>query len=372
MKKGYCLAILILLMISSMALAASESSTNRWSASGESTAFGSDQGRYANQMAQTSDQVTLTFYVLDGGPNGEPLPGVDVKVYDASGNSFEGVTDSRGPLIISGQPGPWKFTLAKEGYKTASMEYTITQSHKAFTYLQKSALVQVPAEAAAYSQITAPSTEPAQPQEPAALTIYVYESSLNGTALSDVDVTGQDAAGGSFEGTTDSNGAVVITGQPGTWQFTFTKEGYETLNLEYNVTETEEAAAYLQRAAQSAEPAQQPAEIQGPVDFAVYVHENTINGTGLSGVDVTGKDGAGNGFEGTTDSNGAVVITGQPGTWQFTFTKEGYGTLNLEYNVTETDNGDVYLQSADQLQLSQSEVPVVSEVAPLQTISTAS
>ncbi|MGA9099117.1 MAG: hypothetical protein WB392_09330, partial [Methanotrichaceae archaeon] len=59
------------------------------------------------------------------------------------------------------------------------------------------------------------------------------------------------------------------------------------------------------------------------------------------------------------------VISGQPGTWQFSFAKDGYGTLNLSYNVTQTDYGDVYLQSADQS--TQSEVPVVSQVAPTQT-----
>jgi hypothetical protein len=82
------------------------------------------------------------------------------------------------------------------------------------------------------------------------------------------------------------------------------------------------------------------------VDFTVYVHEGSLNGTALSGVDVTGQDGAGNSIEGTTDSDGAAVISGQPGTWQFTFTKDGYGTLNLNYDVTETDYGDVYLQKS--------------------------
>jgi hypothetical protein len=85
---------------------------------------------------------------------------------------------------------------------------------------------------------------------------------------------------------------------------------------------------------------------QGLVDFTVYVHEGSLNGTALSGVDVTGQDDAGNSFEGTTDSDGAAVLSGQPGTWQFTFSKEGYGTLNLNYNVTETDYGDVYLQKS--------------------------
>jgi hypothetical protein len=85
---------------------------------------------------------------------------------------------------------------------------------------------------------------------------------------------------------------------------------------------------------------------QDQVDFTVYVHEGSLNGTALSGVDVTGQDGEGNSFEGVTDSNGAAVISGLPGTWQFTFTKLGYDTLNLNYNVTETDYGDVYLQKS--------------------------
>ena len=46
---------------------------------------------------------------------------------------------------------------------------------------------------------------------------------------------------------TDSNGVVVVKGQPGTWQFVFIKDGYETLDLSYDVTETGEGAVYLVR-----------------------------------------------------------------------------------------------------------------------------
>ncbi len=85
---------------------------------------------------------------------------------------------------------------------------------------------------------------------------------------------------------------------------------------------------------------------QEQVDFTVYVHEGSLNGTALSGVQVTGQDASGNGFEGTTDSNGAAVLSGQPGTWQFSFAKDGYQQLSLSYNVTSTDYGDVYLQKS--------------------------
>ncbi len=85
---------------------------------------------------------------------------------------------------------------------------------------------------------------------------------------------------------------------------------------------------------------------QEQVAFTVYVHDGDLNGTELSGVEVAGQDAAGSSFEGTTDSDGAVVLSGQPGTWKFTFTKEGYDSLNLNYDVTTTDYGDVYLQKS--------------------------
>ena len=88
-------------------------------------------------------------------------------------------------------------------------------------------------------------------QEQVAWTVYVHEGDLNGTMLSNVQVTGQDATGNGFQGITDSNGVVIISGQPGTWQFSFTKEGYDPLTLNYNVTETGEGAVYLQKTALS-------------------------------------------------------------------------------------------------------------------------
>ena len=93
----------------------------------------------------------------------------------------------------------------------------------------------------------------ASSQDQVSQTVYVYEGDFNGTLLSGVQVAGQDAAGNSFEGMTDSNGVVVVSGQPGTWQFVFTKDGYETLDLSYNVTETGEGAVYLVRSDQTQE-----------------------------------------------------------------------------------------------------------------------
>ncbi|MCX6680654.1 MAG: tetratricopeptide repeat protein [Methanothrix sp.] len=239
----------------------------------------------------------------------------------------------------------------------------------------------------------------ASSQEQVSQTVYVYEGGLNGTLLSGVQVAGQDAAGNSFDGMTNSSGVVVVSGQPGTWLFVFIKDGYKTLDLSYNVTETGSGAVYLVKSSQPSEqiaPSQTNSQLEAisksttadqtqletnatptplvvtqpyqererlnPTDDSmtltassseqvsqtVYVYEGDLNGTLLSGVQVAGQDAAGNRFEGMTNSNGVVVVSGQPGTWLFVFMKDGYETLNLSYNVTKTGEGAVYLLRSDQ------------------------
>jgi hypothetical protein len=174
-------------------------------------------------------------------------------------------------------------------------------------------------------------------QDQATQTVYVHEGDINGTLLAGVQVTGQDAAGNNFQGTTDFNGAVVLSGQPGTWQFSFYKDGYDPLSLNYDVIQSGIGGVYLQKSLPSQ---------SNQIAWTVYVHEGDINGTLLAGVQVTGQDAAGNNFQGTTDLNGAVVLSGQPGTWQFSFYKDGYDPLSLNYDVTESGEGAVYLQSS--------------------------
>ncbi len=213
---------------------------------------------------------------------------------------------------------------------------------------------------------------PASSQEQVSQTVYVYDGDFNGTLLSGVQVVGQDATGKSFSGITDSNGVAVVSGQPGTWLFVFIKDGYETLDLSYNVTETDEGAVYLVKSNQltgQIAPSlnnQQPEAISeantdyqtqletnasslDQVSQTVYVYDGDFNGTLLSDVQVVGQDAAGKSFSGITDSNGVAVVSGQSGTWQFEFAKEGYETVKLSYNVTETGEGAVYLVRSSQL-----------------------
>jgi hypothetical protein len=178
-------------------------------------------------------------------------------------------------------------------------------------------------------------TLPASSQEQITLTVYVHEDDLSGALLSGVEITGQDASGNEFVGVTDSSGAATISGTPGTWQFAFDKEGYDALYLQFNATQNEETVAYLEKSS-----------AQNQIALTVYVHDSDLTGSLLSGVQIKGQDASGNEFIGVTDTNGVVTISGTPGTWQFAFQKDGYDTLFLNYNATQTEETAAYLQKA--------------------------
>ncbi|OPY51483.1 MAG: Cna protein B-type domain protein [Methanosaeta sp. PtaU1.Bin060] len=317
MRKRYSMIFFFLISISlalgGTGFAASPLTNGKWAAP-ESFTAGMYPGQEENRFSMAYSQVTLSLYVLDGGPDGSPLSGVAVTVYDAGGNRFERITNPNGLVVVRGDAGMWRFALVKDGYTPLNVNHNITANGRAFVFLESATV---------------------QPEQ-VSLTAYVHDGSLNGTQLSGVRVTGQDAGGNAFEGTTDSNGAVTIGGQPGLWQFQFTRDGYEALDLSYEVNETHEAVVYLTRS--QAQPEQ--------VSLTAYVHDGSLNGTQLSGVRVTGQDAGGNAFEGMTDSNGAVTIGGQPGLWQFQFTREGYETLDLSYEVNETHEAAAYLEKA--------------------------
>jgi hypothetical protein len=84
-------------------------------------------------------------------------------------------------------------------------------------------------------------------------------------------------------------------------------------------------------------------ETQPPqkVTLTLYVHEGSKDGPLLSGVRVTGYDGAGKSFDQTTDG-GYVVIEGTPGRWHFTISKEGYKDVIWDQDITETCTKHAY------------------------------
>jgi phosphatidate phosphatase APP1 len=190
---------------------------------------------------------------------------------------------------------------------------------------------------AAFLFIGCIATLAASAQSEIALSIYVHEGNLNGTMLSDVRITGQDAEGNSLTSTTEENGIAVIKGMPGTWQLDFEKSNYQPLELSYNALQTEEVAAYLEKTVSSQ-----------PITLTVYVYEGSLNGTELSGVQITGRDAAGGEISATTDADGAAVISGTPGSWELSLAKDGYeSVINLSFEATETEEVGAYLIKAD-------------------------
>lgn len=169
------------------------------------------------------------------------------------------------------------------------------------------------------------------------LSIYVHEGNLNGSMLSDVLITGQDAKGNSLSSTTDANGIATIKGTPGTWKLDFQKSDYQALELSYDALQTEEVAAYLEKTASSQ-----------PITLTVYVYEGSLNGTTLSGVEISGRDAAGDEISAITDDDGAAKISGTPGSWELSLEKAGYkSAVDLSFEATESEEVGAYLKKAE-------------------------
>ena len=171
-------------------------------------------------------------------------------------------------------------------------------------------------------------------QEKISLSIYVHEGNLNGTMLTDAQVSGQDADGNSMTAATDANGVAVLNGVPGTWQLSIEKDNYQPIDLTYEAEKTEEVAAYLEKT-----------ESSSPISLTLYVYEGSMNGTALSGVQVSGKDAAGKAFSAATDDSGSAAISGTPGSWEVTLTKAGYTPVaNLDFEATVSEDVGAYLE----------------------------
>ena len=175
------------------------------------------------------------------------------------------------------------------------------------------------------------------------LTLYVHEGSKNGPTISGAQVVGQDGSGNAFQGTTDSNGYMVLTGYPGTWSFTASAYGYSDNGWSQDISSTCTKHASLQKIEvyQEPEPVYQP---PSQVTLTLCVHEGSKNGPTISGAQVVGQDGSGNAFQGTTDSNGYMMLTGYPGTWSFTASAYGYSDNGWSQDISSTCTKHAFLQ----------------------------
>ncbi len=79
------------------------------------------------------------------------------------------------------------------------------------------------------------------------------------------------------------------------------------------------------------------------VTLTLYVHEDSVSGPVISGVQVTGQDATSTSFDQTTNASGYVTITGTPGTWSFTVSKSGYNSNSWSQSITSTATKHAYL-----------------------------
>jgi murein DD-endopeptidase MepM/ murein hydrolase activator NlpD len=110
----------------------------------------------------------------------------------------------------------------------------------------------------------------------------------------------------------------------------------------------------------------QQEEKETPVTLILYVHEGDANGPTISGTQVTGHDGSGKSFGGTTDSNGYVTITGDRGTWSFTASVDGYAINSWDQDINEDCTKHAYLQKEETKQelVHETLLPSTSVVSP--------
>lgn len=84
-------------------------------------------------------------------------------------------------------------------------------------------------------------------------------------------------------------------------------------------------------------------QIEAYVKLDLCIHSSSREGPCLSGVYVSGTDGAGNGFGFETDSSGYISIVGVPGIWSFSASKSGYETSTWDQSIATDGTRDAWL-----------------------------
>ncbi len=109
------------------------------------------------------------------------------------------------------------------------------------------------------------------------LTLHVHDGNAEGPIIPGATVTGQDASNNRFEETTNSDGYVTITGDPGKWSFSASADGYETNNWDQEITKTDTKDAFLLKVQQSSE-VEVKNHVQSTAQNVSSVSENSASG----------------------------------------------------------------------------------------------
>jgi len=286
-------------------------------------------------VSPVQTQVQLTLCVHETNPSGPVLPGVKITGYDGAGTYFEKVTDSMGTVIISGSPGDWSYSGSKDGYISSSWGNNAYTTRRDDRYLQK----------------TVAATQTTTTGNTVQVTLYMHDGSPSGATLSEVLITGNDGNGSTFSKSTDSSGAITISGAPGIWQFSSAKTGYVSTSWQNAITSSQQFNGYL-----IISPAFSQPEVPNQVKVKLVMHEGSASGPLMSGILVSGQDGAGTTFSQITDNSGTVTLSGIPGTWHFSAAKIGYNAISWPKEIDSTSNYNGYLIQSSQISNSKQNV----------------
>ena len=275
--------------------------------------------RYFLFKSQTPKIENIGFYIIfhEDSLNGPELTGVRITGHDGAGKGFDKTANNLGQvgLPLEGSPGEWHFEASKDGYQSKIWDQEITDGGKTrYAFLKKIPDI---------SSID--------------LYLTVHEGSIYGQILSGVRVNGHDGADKNFGQITNTNGLIVLKGSPGEWHFEASKDGYQTETWDQELISSASRDAFLVNITERPPP---PPE---SLTLCLTVHEGNIYGKMLSGVRVTGWDGAGKHFDLITRFDGVVVLNGSPGTWHFEASKDGYQTETWDQELISSANRDAFL-----------------------------
>jgi lysozyme len=175
------------------------------------------------------------------------------------------------------------------------------------------------------------------------LTLYVHDGSASGPIIAGAKVTGQDASGNGFQQTTDRSGYVTITGDPGTWSFSASEEGYETNSWNQKIAASDTKHALLQKLVRIN-------KTSTKVTLTLYVHEESLSGPVISDVQVNAVD-EHQLNQNVTDENGMTIVTGVPGTWDFRLGAKGYYAKSWSDEISNDNTKHVFLQKLPRIKV---------------------
>jgi hypothetical protein len=190
--------------------------------------YGNSDGGGGNDDEEPNKRISVRLIIHEGSFDGKVLSGVNLQGKDGQGNSFSGISDTNGVVLINGYSSgnDWQFSLTKNGYKSTSWTQSITKSSSLKAYITR-------------SSGSGGGDDGGDKDTRVTLRLYVHENSEQGSVIPGVIVSGTDGKGQDFVGQTNDNGYCTITGYASgnDWTFMMTHTDYKAVSWSQPIKE---------------------------------------------------------------------------------------------------------------------------------------